>query len=354
MMKPQFHSGKVSWRSPANIALIKYWGKKPGQIPSTPSLSMTLSRSYTHCTIAYDVRSDRTRSEILLYFNGQPAPESFASKTIDFIHKLENIFSSLRHFAFSIHTFNSFPHSAGIASSASSMSALALCITSILSETGDLPENHDFLQTASFLARLGSGSAARSVYGGYSLWGKTSLVENSSDEYAVPLNNIHPVFMEYGDAILVVSSATKEISSSSGHALMHTHYFGEGRIRQAGARMELLLNALSKGEEYMFSEIVENEALTLHALMMSSEPGFFLFQPETISVLKKIKEFRVQTSLPVAFTIDAGPNVHLLYPLRNRKEVTHFIASELEPLCENRQWIDDEIGMGPVKLSEEV
>lgn len=354
-MKHQFHSGKVSWRSPANIALIKYWGKRSGQIPATPSLSMTLSRSFTQCTITYDVRSDRTQSEVLLFFNGQPAPKSFASKTIDFIHTIENIFSPLQHFDFSIYTLNSFPHSAGIASSASSMSAMALCITSILAETGNLPLDHDFLQTASFLARLGSGSAARSVYGGYSLWGKTPLVENSSDEYAIPLNNnIHPIFMEYGDAILVVNSATKEISSSAGHALMHMHYYGEGRIKQANDRIGLLLDVLKKGEEHKFSEIVENEALTLHALMMSSEPGFFLYQPETIAILRKIKDFRTQSSLPIAFTIDAGPNVHLLYPLRNRKEVTQFIASELEPLCENRQWIDDEIGKGPVKVSEEV
>lgn len=355
MSRPLVFSGKVSWRSPSNIALIKYWGKKPGQIPATPSISITLSKSYTQCTITYDFNPERTRPELVLYFNSQPAPKNFTFKTMNFIHNLEEIFAPLRHFSFSMHTFNSFPHSAGIASSASSMSAIALCIASILTETGYLPSDGDFYQTASSLARLGSGSAARSVYGGFSLWGKTPLVENSSDEYAIPLNHrIHPIFMDYGDAILVVSSATKEVSSSSGHALMQAHYFSEGRIRQAMERIESLLGALSKGEEQKFTEIVENEALTLHALMMSSEPGFFLFQPETISVLRKIKDFRAQTMLPITFTIDAGPNVHLLYPMRNRKEVLQFIAAELEPLCENRQWIDDEIGKGPVKLSIEV
>ncbi|MGB9746932.1 MAG: diphosphomevalonate/mevalonate 3,5-bisphosphate decarboxylase family protein [Bacteroidales bacterium] len=355
MNQQQTFSGKISWRSPSNIALIKYWGKKASQIPASPSISMTLSKSFTQCTVSYDFHSARLRSEVKLFFNHQPAPENFAIKTTDFIRTLETVFPFLCHFRLTVHTFNSFPHSAGIASSASSMSALALCIATILSRSGQLPADSDFFRTASFMARLGSGSAARSVYGGYSLWGKTPLVENTSDEYAVPLNDfIHPVFREYGDAILVVSSGTKEISSSAGHAMMQNHSYSEGRIRQAGERLERLLQVLKEGKEQKFTDIVENEALTLHALMMSSEPAFFLLQPETIAILKKIKSFRAHTNLPVTFTIDAGPNVHLLYPLRYRKEITGFIASELEPYCENRQWIDDGIGSGPEQLIDEV
>lgn len=341
------YTGKVAWKSPSNIALVKYWGKKQNQIPITPSLSISLQNSLTECAVEYFHEPEQTSVSAELFFEGTPADPAFAQKTLVFLNKAASLFPVLQHYRMVIHSRNTFPHSAGMASSASSMSALALCLCSVVSE-GSGP---DFFQQASALARLGSGSACRSVYGGYALWGATPLYPESSDQYAIPLNDtIHPVFRNYGDAIIVVHAGKKNVSSSEGHALMHSHFFLEGRISQANRRMERLMHILKSGNQYAFAELVETEALTLHALMMSSDPAYILLEEGTIAILKKIKKFRKESRIPVAFTLDAGPNVHILYPWQEREQVLDFIQRELVMHCEEGKWIDDQRGNGPERI----
>jgi diphosphomevalonate decarboxylase len=339
------NSGQISWKSPSNIALIKYWGKKRGQIAVNPSLSMTLSAAFTETSLEFQTSSG-SGPTIEFYFEGK-REEAFGARIIKFIHSLTEDFPDLIDLSIKLNSTNSFPHSSGIASSASAMSALALCLVSLF-----LDEGHpDFYRIASHIARLGSGSAARSVYGGYTVWGDTILVDNSSDEYAIDINSmVHPVFQDWKDSILIVSREKKAVSSSKGHELMNGHFYSEGRIDQAHQHLADLLRIMSEGNVNEFVRIIENEALSLHGLMLSSDPSFLLMAPGTVQIIQKIRQFREHSAIPVCFSLDAGPNVHILYPETHQGQVKKFISGELAAYCDQEYWIDDRIGNGPERL----
>ncbi|MBN2347227.1 MAG: hypothetical protein JXJ22_00220 [Bacteroidales bacterium] len=344
--------GKISWKCPSNIALIKYWGKLPGQLPRNPSLSFSLNNSTTTLNLEYKSINERDKESRLDFtFEGMKNPE-FSERINLYLHRVAVYFPFLNQLKIEIQSSNSFPHSAGIASSASSLGALALAVCSIEQRLfGTLSEGKTFFRKASFMARLGSGSASRSVFPGYTVWGKTELVESSSDETAVPINAIiHPVFSDYRDDILIISSGKKNISSSEGHSLMENHIYAPSRYQQAGNNFAELLRALHLGDESAFGNIAENEALSLHALMMTSEKSFVLMQANTLEAIHRIREFRIRTGLHVYFTLDAGANIHLLYAKSSSSKVHDFIKNQLAELCENRKWISDFVGNGPVKL----
>jgi diphosphomevalonate decarboxylase len=142
------------------------------------------------------------------------------------------------------------------------------------------------------------------------------------------------------------------VSSSAGHKLMKDHYYSPGRNIQVTDNLDKLLEALRDGNVELFNQVVESEALSLHALMLSSNPGYILLKPNTLDIIQRIKEFRAQTVFPCTYTLDAGPNVHLLYQHGIKSEVIDFIEKELKPLCENGLWIDDSLSDGPVCLKE--
>lgn len=341
----------AAWLAPSNIALVKYWGKSGLQIPANPSLSMTLKNARTETRVSVTPSS---RREIIFKFENQEKPE-FLPKIEAFLERISEFCPWVNKAAFSINSTNTFPHSSGIASSASSMAALALSVTEIdFSLAGITDESHDFLKSASFLARLGSGSASRSVYSGYALWGKHDDVHDSSDEFAIPFqSNIHSRFQNMNDDILIVNPASKSVSSSAGHSLMDTHDFRQSRIKQAVSRTKKLITALETGDMNAFIQITEQEALTLHALMMSSEKPFSLLAPESLSIISAIQDFRKQTDLPVCFTLDAGPNVHVLYPEKDATKVKRFIKSKLSPHCHNGFYLEDQTGEGPKKITRD-
>lgn len=348
---PELPAGfNVAWKSPSNIALVKYWGKRPEQIPQNPSVSMTLSGAVSEVYLKGKRKPD---GDITLDFSfGGKENESFRIRLKQYLEKIKRYLPFISRYALTIESTNSFPHSAGIASSASSMSALALCLTSLEDHITGLKNEPAFRQKASFLSRLGSGSACRSVYPGYSLWGKLPGIGTSSDEYALPLVDIHPVFRDYHDAILIVSSAEKEIPSSLGHQLMNDHPFAEKRYATARKNAEYITNVLMRGDEHRFREIVEQEALMLHALIMTSETGRLLFRPGTIDIINDIRAFREQQRLEMCFTLDAGPNIHLLYPAKNDEIIRKFINNNLKKYCENGLWLNDKMGKGPVLIIE--
>jgi diphosphomevalonate decarboxylase len=285
------------------------------------------------------------------FFEGAPQP-GFKFKIDAFLHKIKDYFPFLENNSLKIESWNTFPHSAGIASSASAMSALALCICDMSEEMDPVKiEKNSFYRKASEIARLGSGSASRSVYGGFSVWGKTPLVTGSSDEWALPLNfPVHEIFSHLQDSVLIVSSVKKKISSSTGHALMDHHPYAEQRYLLAEKHLGILLNALKTGNKSDFIRITENEALGLHSLMMSSEPGFMLIEPGTVQIINKIRNYREKTGKFLCFTLDAGPNVHLLYSESDKAEIIEFINRELIMYCENKLVLWDECGEGPVKI----
>ena len=345
-------SGAVSWKAPSNIALVKYWGKKPNQIPANPSVSFTLDACATTTLLKFsklERQSDTFSFD--LYFEGK-SKEDFKPKIHTFFERIEAYLPFLKDYHFVIETSNSFPHSSGIASSASGMAALALCLLSI-EKMGNKAMDKDFFnKKASFLARLGSGSACRSIAGELVQWGSYDGVLESTDLFGVNYpHHIDPIFHKYHDTILLVHKGQKTVSSTVGHNLMHDHPFAEQRFQQAHTNLDKLKIAFEQGNLDGFIEIVESEALTLHAMMMTSLPYFMLMKPNTLEIIHKIWEFRQRSKTHVCFTLDAGANVHVLYPESEKKEVFQFIKDELVAFCENGHYICDRIGNGAKEIS---
>ena len=208
---------EVIWKCPSNIALVKYWGKKGNQLPANPSISFTLNECFTKTSIKFKQKNISSKVEFSFLFEGKSKPE-FEPKLKNFFEKTEYLFPFINEYFLEINSENSFPHSSGIASSASAFGALALCICSIENELGILLSKNEFFKKASIAARLGSGSACRSVYAPMAIWGKTKLFDKSNDGFAVNYDLINPVFKNYCDTILVVKKGEKEVSSTLGHS----------------------------------------------------------------------------------------------------------------------------------------
>ena len=339
-----------SWQCPSNIALVKYWGKRPVQLPANPSLSFTLHRSYTLTQLTIGPETDADM-ELDYYFEDKRNP-AFEPRISAYLRQILPYFPFLNGRRIRISSRNTFPHSSGIASSASSMGAMALAICSIEQQILGGSRDEAFYRKASYMARLGSGSASRSVYGGFVTWGKQEGMENTSDEYASPMEgDPGSAFTSLHDAILIVSPAVKTVSSRAGHALMKDHPYAAARYTQARENIHRLRRAIEGDDLATFIQITENEALTLHGLMMSSDPSFLLLKPGTLEILSRVRQFRKDTGCFVAFTLDAGPNVHLIYHASERDQVLVFIRDELLPYCHLEQWIDDKMGTGPEKAS---
>jgi diphosphomevalonate decarboxylase len=347
-------SGSVRWTSPSNIALIKYWGKTGLQQPANASVSFTLDACKTDTRVQFEPRAG---GGLEVYLDGQ-RNEAFEPKIQSFFQKIAADFPWLQDFFLRIDTHNTFPHSSGIASSASGMSAMALNLLSIdqlLANGTRVQPDDDFYQAASYFARIGSGSACRSLYGGLVMWGAHSELPGSSQDYGTRWTGaVNPVFSTYQDTILLVHAGQKSVSSSVGHGLMHGHPFASQRFAEAQSRMMRMEAILASGDLDAFGALVEAEALMLHALMMASEPYFLLMKPGTVAIIEKIWDFRKQNAVPVHFTLDAGANVHLLYPASYQNVVKQFIDSELAAYCEQKAYICDAVGQGPVLLEADL
>ncbi len=335
--------GTVIAKVPSNIALVKYWGKKKNQIPTNASISFTLSACFTLTEMAFTVSKNNKHTNFEVYFDGKKQ-ETFKPKIAAFFKRIEKYVPFIKDYSFVIHTRNSFPHSSGIASSASGMGALALCIMQIEKQLNPSITDDYFIKKASFLARLGSGSASRSVIKGIVVWGKHKKIKGSSNLYAIPFPyKIHANFINYHDTILLVDKGEKTVSSTVGHQLMENHPFAKQRFKQANNNIAKIKKIIQKGDIKSFIEITESEALILHGLMMSSNPYFILMKPNTLKIINKIWEFRKKTNLPISFTLDAGANVHVLYPEKHKKEIHNFIINNLIEHCQNKSYICDRV-----------
>lgn len=332
---------KIAWRCPSNIALVKYWGKKGNQIPCNASISMTLQNAYTDTSL---ILTDKKSVGIELeYFFEGKQNAAFQQRILQYLEQNKSSFPVLDQYAMRIESENSFPHSTGIASSASAFGALALVLLSASDYTGD-----DFLERASFLSRLGSGSASRSMYPGYALWGALDEVVGSSDEFAIPVTDIHPDFSDMRDSILIVDDEPKSVSSSVGHGLMKGHSYANVRFLDANRHTLEMKGILETGDLGGFVSLIEREALALHAMMMTSSDYYLLMKPDTVAIIDAIMSFRRETGVPVGFTLDAGPNVHVIYPGKVENEVNSFLKSLQIDL---KGVINDKIGTGPIKLA---
>ena len=175
------------------------------------------------------------------------------------------------------------------------------------------------------MARLGSGSASRSTQIGWGVWGENNFITDSSDHHAVFLDSsiINFNFRKLNNAICLVSKKQKATSSSLGHDLMKNHPYKNDRIKQANQNLGLCLDSLRSGDWELFSNVVEEEALGLHGLMMSGERGYTLLEEASWVLIEKIRALRNQ-GYRVCFSIDAGPNIHLIYDPKEQEVLKYL------------------------------
>lgn len=368
--KSSLQSGTIEVQSPSNIALVKYWGKYGEQLPQNASVSFTLAHCHTDTSLHY-TRKERPGFQFKVLLDGAPEPK-FEPKIQKFFERIETYVPFINDYSFRIETSNSFPHSSGIASSASGMSALALALVCMEQSLISSPHQNASLglalgnqnaseglskeieRKASFLARLGSGSAARSLAGPLVVWGTHPAIEGSTNLFGTTYNKkVHSNFKQFQDTILLVDKGEKQVSSTVGHNLMHNHPYAEQRFATANHNLTKLISIFESGNLTAFMEVVESEALQLHAMMMASTPYFILMKPNTLEIINRIWAFRKETQCPVCFTLDAGANVHVLYPNSEKDRVREFIASELAVFCKNGSYIHDETGLGAQVVSRQ-
>ncbi|SFS58992.1 diphosphomevalonate/mevalonate 3,5-bisphosphate decarboxylase family protein [Lutibacter maritimus] len=363
-------NGSVTWKTPSNIALVKYWGKQEPQLPENTSISFTLDACFTLTTLEYKLKNRQSElvsgshNEMLkqvqhdvnsfnfeIYFE-EEKKDDFKPKIQKFFERIVQYVPFLKAYDFVIKSRNSFPHSSGIASSASGMSALALCVMSLEKELNPSISEEYFNKKASFLARLGSGSACRSIEGELIVWGNHPKIEGSSNLFGVKFPyKVHENFKNYHDTILLVDEGEKQVSSTVGHQLMYNHPFAQQRFQQANDNISKISEVLENGNLKKFVEIVESEALSLHAMMMTSNPYFILMKPNTLKIINKIWAYRAVTKSNICFTLDAGANVHVLFPEAEKENVNNFIINELIQFCQENHYICDRIGLGAKRLS---
>lgn len=322
-------SGKATAVAPSNIAFIKYWGTRDVDktLPYNPSISMTLSECVSRCTVEHD--STLAANEILLLTDGrlEPAPQQFAAGIERHLERLK-VWAAVEG-AFRVATGNSFPTGAGMASSASGFAALTLAVAAALERP--LTESE-----ASLLSRSsGSGSAARSVLGGYVEW--------PDDGLEGPATRLAPAdHWALSDVVAVVSSREKDVSSREGHRRAPGSPMWEGRLEALPERLRRVREAIADRSIDDLGPVIEGEALDLHLIAMSSRPPILYWTAETIAVLRRVRELR-EEGLDAYSTIDAGPNIHVICPTAQEGDV----ATALREMAETEMVITDRVGDGP-------
>ncbi|MEE9407129.1 MAG: diphosphomevalonate decarboxylase [Polaribacter sp.] len=350
LINNSIEKASFTWQTPSNIALVKYWGKSSPQIPKNASISFTLNNCHTITTIDFEKKEKSNEVDFDLFFEGKQK-DAFKPKIAEFFKRVQEYCPYIFEYKMIINSENSFPHSSGIASSASGLSAIAMCLMSLENELSSELSVEFINKKASFLARLGSGSASRSIEGPMVVWGSHPKIEGSSDLFGVQFPyNVHSVFENYQDTILLVDKGEKQVSSTVGHNLMHNHPYAENRFKQANDNLSKISEILQNGDVESFISLVESEALTLHAMMLMSNPYFILMKPNTLEIINKIWEYRQENKSNICFTLDAGANVHVLFPENEKEKVSQFIGNQLSKYCQKNQYICDTVGFGAKKL----
>jgi diphosphomevalonate decarboxylase len=325
-------SRRATFVAPSNIAFVKYWGTRDldRTLPYNPSISMTLSECVSRCTVEH-LPQGRS-SEVLVRDEANrwvPASQEFSADILSHLQRLLRWAEESG--AFRVATENSFPTGAGIASSASGFAALTLAAAAALERPLDSAE-------ASKLARLsGSGSAARSVLGGYVEWPTGGKEEEGIAGQLAPAAH-----WTLSDVVTIVSPERKAISSRQGHRRAPSSPYFERRLRLISERLEKMRRAILEQRMEVLGPLLEEEAIDLHLIAMSSKPPIFYWRPGTLSVLQRVRELQ-SDSVPAFATIDAGPNVHVICPSEHEREV----AAAMEGSEGVHSVIRDRVGGGP-------
>ncbi|MEO8607648.1 MAG: diphosphomevalonate decarboxylase [Chloroflexota bacterium] len=312
----------------SNIAFIKYWGNRDDKLrlPANPSISMNLEGLYTETTVQWDDKM--TYDQLIL--NDIPIQGDALKRVsthLDYVRNRVGIKTFAR-----VESKNNFPMGAGIASSASSFAALT--VAAVSAAGANLSERE--LTT---IARLGSGSASRSIPTGFVEW-RTGL--NHDESYASSF--AAPDYWDLVDVIAIVNSQHKSVGSTAGHRSANTSDLQAARVNGAAKRFETCKQAILSRNFEVFAEVIERDSNLMHAVMMTSVPPLFYWQPATLAVMNRVRQLR-EDGLSVCYTLDAGPNVHCIC-LRNSEQA---VSEHLKTLSGVEGIRIAEVG-GPAKI----
>ncbi|MBA4380288.1 MAG: diphosphomevalonate decarboxylase [Anaerolinea sp.] len=294
----------------ANIALIKYWGNRDSalRIPANGSLSMNLDGLFTRTTVNF--QPSLALDELII--NEREVTGKGLERVSAILDEVRTS-AGLRAKA-EVTSENNFPTGAGIASSAAAFAALALAA----SAAAGLEFSEREL---SRLARRGSGSACRSIPGGFVEW---QAGTDDADSFAFSI--APPEHWRLTDCIALVSAEHKATGSTEGHALAATSLLQAARVADAPRRLDLCRRAILSRDFEAFAEIAELDSNLMHAVMMTSNPPLFYWQPATLTIMQAVREWRA-SGLPVCYTIDAGPNVHVITEAAEAARVADLLGS---------------------------
>lgn len=339
---------KATCRAGSNIAFIKYWGVAEvatGQVGDQPpihgeglniplnnSISMTLADAHTTTTVAWEDSANLPEDTVAI--DGVQLKGSTAERVVahlDRLRALAGVSDKAR-----VVSRNNFPMASGIASSASGFAALTVAGAAALGLRLDATR-------LSAVARQGSGSASRSLFGGFVEWDRGwGRGESEGERGGAPLLRLdsapldsrsvaHQMYDErhwaLRDVIAIVSAGAKRVSSSSGHRLAATSPLNAARTRCVGAWLETVRRAIAERDISLLGPVLEADALAMHGVMMTSEPSLLYWQPGTLEVLHAARAWREAEGVPVYFTIDAGPNVHLICEADAAAEVERRVSA---------------------------
>jgi diphosphomevalonate decarboxylase len=278
-----------------NLAFIKYWGNRDNtlRLPMNGSISMNLDGLYTRTTVSF--QPSLPFDELII--NGHEVRGAGLERTsyvLDIIRGMANIYELAE-----VISENNFPSGAGIASSASAFAALALAGSKAAGLSLSEPE-------LSRLARRGSGSASRSIPGGFVEWHA-----GASDEDSFAFSIAEPNHWDLVDCIAIVSAMHKKTGSTEGHSIAGTSPLQAARVADAPRRLEICRKAILERDFNAFASIVELDSDMMHAVMMTSTPALYYWKPASIEVMNCVRQWRME-GIPVCYTVDAGPNVHVI------------------------------------------
>ncbi|MBM3181333.1 MAG: diphosphomevalonate decarboxylase [Chloroflexi bacterium] len=278
-----------------NIAFIKYWGNRDNnlRLPSNGSISMNLDGLFTRTTVSF--QPSLPFDELII--NGH-AVMGKGLERISYILDLVRVMAGIEMNA-EVMSENNFPAGAGIASSAAAFAALALASSYAAGLT--LSEAQ-----LSRLARRGSGSASRSIPSGFVEWKM-----GTGDDDSAAISIAPPEHWNLVDCIAIVNASHKKTGSTEGHAIAGTSPLQNARVADTPRRLELCRNAILKKDFEAFANIIEHDSDMMHAVMMTSNPPLMYWQAGTVGIFHAVREWRA-SGLPVAYTVDAGANVHVI------------------------------------------
>lgn len=278
-----------------NIAFIKYWGNRDSalRLPVNGSISMNLDGLFTHTSVSFQ---PALALDELIINDRQVSGKGLerVSGILDLVRQAAGIDVRAE-----VVSENNFPTGAGIASSAAAFAALALAAT----QAAGLNWSEAAI---SRLARLGSGSASRSIPSGFVEW---KMGTGDEDSYAVSI--APPEHWDLADCVAIIAAGHKATGSTEGHALAPTSMLQAARVADAPRRLEICRQAILERDFETFATLIELDSDMMHAVMMTSQPALFYWKPATLSVMEAVRSWRAE-GLQVAYTIDAGPNVHVI------------------------------------------